>query len=532
MLVAPATIDARPFELEVQRRDADAQLVRDRIQLEASQTAIVVVDMWDRHWCKTYTARVANLVPRMNRTLGAARSLGVQVVWAPSDVVAFYRDHPARRAMLAIPPHPAPAPGPFAPPPAPKGDNCECGPDRPCPNASVWTRQQAGLEIVAGDLIADCNEGQELLNLCAERGIETLIYMGVASNMCVCYRSCGMINLRRHGLRVLFVSDLVEAIMANGVNPVARTSDPNFTPAKGTALVQQFLEQHVAPSFASRQLLAAAGHGPAAHDRRPHVVYVLADDEYKTEQTLPEFARRELGEAYRSTFCVAQLDESSRRADVPGLEALYDADLLVLSMRRRALPVPQMDHLERYLRAGKPLIALRVSAAAFQVEPKDCPPGHVRWRDFDQEVLGCHYRGYDSKARETGSDIWVVPEARGHAMLRGLEEARFHSPAWIYYHRPLASTATVLMRGRWTAAGPEEPVAWTNTRAGGRVFYTTQGCGGPWARLPRQAHDPRGAGARRLPYAAVCSRGVWIQRRMPVTETSVGPDCPTARDPR
>ena len=76
---------------------------------------------------------------------------------------------------------------------------------------------------------------------------------------------------------------------------------------------------------------------------------------------------------FRCTFCLARGNEPPDRNDIPGLDALYDADLLVLSMRRRALPVTQMDHLERYLRAGKPLVALRVSVSPFQVEPQRLP---------------------------------------------------------------------------------------------------------------------------------------------------------------
>jgi nicotinamidase-related amidase len=473
LVVGGAVAAEDTLTLQLTRRDAQGQVVRETASLTPRRTAIVVVDMWDRHWCKTYTARVANLVPRMNRTLAAARKLGVQVVWAPSDVVGFYRDHPARQAMLAIPAHSAPATVSFEPPPAPAGDNCECGPDRPCQNARVWTRQQPGLLIAEQDLIADCNNLQELLNLCGERGLDTLLYLGVASNMCVCYRSMGMISARRHGFRVWFVADLVEAIMANGVDPVTRTPDPNFTPAKGTAQVQRFLEQHVGPSLESRQLLAAAR--PGERDPRPQVVFVIADDEYQSERTLPAFAREELGRDFRCTFCFAAGNAATNRNDVPGLDALYDADLLVLSMRRRALPVTQMDFLERYLRSGKPLVALRVSVVPFQVESAQRPDGHVVWPDFDQEVLGCHYRGYHAAARETGTDVWTVPEASRHPVLRGLANTRFHSPMWIYRVTPLAPATEVLLRGRWSDHDPEEPVAWVNSREGSRVFYTCLG---------------------------------------------------------
>ncbi len=103
-------------------------------------------------------------------------------------------------------------------------------------------------------------------------------------------------------------------------------------------------------------------------------------------------------------------------------------------MRRRSLPVIQMDHLERFIRAGKPLVVLRTSAAAFQTR-QDPQPGYVVWDRFDQEVLGCNYQGYNPKSRETGCDVWIEPEAADHPILDGVEP-KFHSPAWIYRQVP------------------------------------------------------------------------------------------------
>lgn len=472
---------AGDFSIEVQRRQAaggtaDPELLFAKEKIEPRKTAVVVIDMWNRHWCKTYTARVANLVPRMNQTIAAARKLGLQIVWAPSDVTAFYKDFPQRQAMQAISSHPVPAKQAFDPPQVPQGDYCECGPDQPCKeHKRVWTRQQAGLVIEDGDLIADTNNARELLNLCAERGIDTLIYLGVASNMCVCYRDMGMINMRRHGFRILFIADQVESIMANGFNPAAKLLDPNFTPAKGSAIVQQFLEEHVAPSFESHQLLALADLLPQARDQRPQIVFVLGDEEYQTAETLPEFAKQYLERKYRCTFLSAN---ATNRNDIPGLSALYDADLLVLSVRRRFLPVPQMDHLERFIRSGKPLVAIRVSVAAFAEGGglKREEDGLVVWQDFDQEVLGCHYNFYDPAARQTGSDVWSLPSEAGHPVLRGLGGLRFHSSAWIYRVAPLAPDATVLLMGRWSETQAEEPVAWTRNPVNrGRLFYTSLG---------------------------------------------------------
>ena len=458
-------------ELTVQRRDADGRAVREQVTLDPAKAAVVIIDMWDRHWCKTYTARVANLVPRMNQTLDAARKLGIQVVHAPSDVLGPYQGSPQRKAMMAIPAQPEPKTVPFNPPGPPGGrDCCECGPDRPCKSGAVWTRQHPDLKIADGDLIADCNNGRELLSLCQSRGITTLVYMGVASNMCVIGRSCGMFNMRRHGLQVLFVCDLVEAITANGCDPATKQRDPNFTPARGSSIVQRYLEQQVAPSIESRQLIVAAGLDPHAQDKRPHVVFVVSEPEYDSKTTLPAFAEEHLAKGFRCTFVHANPNDGN---DLPGLAALYDADLLVLSVRRRALPVVQMDHLERYIRAGKPLVALRVSCVPFAAGK--APSGHVVWERFDREVLGCNYQGYDAESRRTGCDVWVAPEAADHPILRVSPSPKFHSRSWLYKMRPLAEAAKPLMMGRWRDDKTAEPVAWTHVYNGGRVFYTSLG---------------------------------------------------------
>ena len=456
----------RRVELRLQERDPKTgeQSFR-RATLDPTRAAVVVVDMWDRHWCETYTRRVGEMVPRMNQALDAARKLGILVVFAPSDVLGPYKDAPQRKAMLAVPKAPLPKPSGFEPPAPPwsRSGGCECGPDRPCKSRRAWSRQHPALRMADGDLLADCNNGGELYSLCKQRAIDTLLYMGVASNMCVMHRGCGMRNMKRHGLNVLFAADLVNAIAGNGYDPDRRRKDDSFTPAKGTAVVQRHLERHVAPSFESRQLLPAA-------DARRHAVFVIAEAEYGTKDTLPAFASKHLARDCRCTFVHASPKD---RNDVPGLAALYDADLLVLSMRRRALPVAQMDHLERYVRAGKPLVAVRVSCVPFAAGQR--PKGHVVWPSFDREVLGCHYRGYDRQSRTTGCDVWAVAEAADHPILKGVAPATFHSRSWLYKMQPLAKTAAPLLVARWADGQPAEPVAWTHAYHGGRVFYTTLG---------------------------------------------------------
>lgn len=269
-----------PLELKVQSRvqaaDGSSTLVITAEEIDPAKTAIVVIDMWDKHSCKGFTAKLGAMVPRMNPVLDAARKLHIPIVFAPSDVLGFYRDYPQRKAMLALPQHAEPAKVAFNPPPPPgPTDFCECGPDQPCKRKAFgsWTRQHPDLRIEGNDLIGDCNNARELMNLCAERGIDTLLYMGVASNMCVLDRSMGVRNMKGRGFRTLVVSDMVEAITSNGLNAQGKP-DPAFTPAAGTARVQQHIEQYFCPTVESRQLLAAVG--PVAEARLFSVEEVAA----------------------------------------------------------------------------------------------------------------------------------------------------------------------------------------------------------------------------------------------------------------
>lgn len=264
-LVSSGLAAPKLLELTVQSRlqaaDGSWQVTHSVEKLDPAKTAIVVIDMWDKHSCKSFTAKLGNMVPRMNPVLESARKLHMQIVFAPSDVLGFYRDYPQRKTMLAVPEHAEPGKVAFNPPPPPgPTDFCECGPDQPCKKQAFgsWSRQHPDLRIEENDLIGDCNNARELMNLCAERDIDTLLYMGVASNMCVLDRSMGVRNMKGHGFRTIVVSDMVEAITSNGLNAQGKP-DPAFTPAAGTARVQRHIEQFFCPTLDSRQLVAAAG---------------------------------------------------------------------------------------------------------------------------------------------------------------------------------------------------------------------------------------------------------------------------------
>jgi hypothetical protein len=207
----------------------------------------------------------------------------------------------------------------------------------------------------------------------------------------------------------------------------------------------------------------------------PHVVMMIGEDEYKTWETLPEFARTELEpHGYRVTIVHA---DASDKHNFPGLvEALRTADLLVLSVRRRTPPAGQLDAVRAYLAAGKPLIGIRTACHAFALRPTD-PPAVAplaTWQEFDPEVLGGHYTNHHGAGPTTV--VTPVLAARKHPILQGLTVPRLTSVGSLYKVGPLESGTRPLLTG--TIPGqPSEPVAWINSYGSkqGRIFYTSLG---------------------------------------------------------
>src|SRR5258706_144762 len=70
---------------------------------DASNTALIICDMWDDHWCKSAARRVAELAGPMNDVVKQARAKGVFIIHAPSTTVKFYADTPQRKHALNAP---------------------------------------------------------------------------------------------------------------------------------------------------------------------------------------------------------------------------------------------------------------------------------------------------------------------------------------------------------------------------------------------------------------------------------------------
>ncbi len=224
----------------------------DEVRLDSvfdiAETAIIVCDMWDRHWCQGATDRVDSLAPKMDALLRAARSAGIQIVHCPSDTINYYADWPQRRRMQLAPEVPLPEPIALPQPPLPIDDSdggCDSGQK---PWYTAWTKQHPGLSIGEMDGISD--DGREVFNFFHQEEIKNIFIMGVHTNMCVLGRSFAIRPMVSAGMQVVLVRDLTDSMY----NP---EKAPFVSHEEGTQLVIEYIEKHYAPSTTSDEILAA-----------------------------------------------------------------------------------------------------------------------------------------------------------------------------------------------------------------------------------------------------------------------------------
>jgi len=243
---ADLTVDLRS-RVEAFKGSGDWREVHFRQSLDVHKTAIIICDMWDKHWCQGATRRVQGLVVKMEPFLKAARQRGIQIIHAPSETMAFYTDAPQRKVMLAIPRVDPPAPLSLPDPPLPIDDK-DGGCDTPDHFYKAWTRENPGLTVAAADVISD--DGAEIYSFLRRRDIHTLLFLGVHANMCILNRSFAIRRMTSLGMHCILVRDLTDAMY----NPA---SPPHVSHAAGTELVIEYIEKYWAPSTTSGELLKA-----------------------------------------------------------------------------------------------------------------------------------------------------------------------------------------------------------------------------------------------------------------------------------
>lgn len=238
-----------------------------------------------------------------------------------------------------------------------------------------------------------------------------------------------------------------------------------------------------------------------------HVVLVGGDEEYRSEESLPQLGKILANRhGFKCTVLFAVDPKTGEinpevNNNIPGLEALDTADLMIIATRFRNLPDEQMKHIVDYLDAGKPVVGLRTATHAFKI-PADSTYAKYSYdfgggdykKGFGKQVLGETWVAHHGKHKVQSARGIIAPEAKDQPIARGLKDGDIWGPADVYtVTLPLPEGSQPIVLGQvLEGMKPEDqpvegkqnepmmPVAWTKTYAGkdgksGRVFTTTMG---------------------------------------------------------
>ncbi len=449
-----------------------------------SETALIICDVWDSHHCVNAVRRVLEIAPRIDALATKLRASGATIIHAPSDCMPFYNSHPARERAKTAPtaanlpkdistwcdriPSEEAAAYPI--------DQSDGGEDDDPIDHKQWAeklasegrnprapwRQQIPTININSDLDFISDSGNEIWNILESKGIKQIVICGVHTNMCVLGRPFGLRQLSVHGKNVALIRDLTDTMY----NPL---SWPYVNHFSGTDLIIDHVERYICSTTTSDQIFHSLNlPTPAKYltpfrfsmDRRPHLAILIAEDEYETAKTLPQFAAMHLNGQFKVSIIHG---DSKDKTLIPGIEALSDADALLVSVRRRPVRESDLTTIKTFVQSGRPLIGIRTASHAFCLRDGKKVDGLVQWPEFDAYAFGGHYTNH------FGNDL--------HPSIRKSESEnrQFTSKGSLYQVSPLQSGTRVSHVGS-IEGQPAEPVAWTYVRAdGGRSFYTSLG---------------------------------------------------------
>lgn len=246
----------------------------------------------------------------------------------------------------------------------------------------------------------------------------------------------------------------------------------------------------------------AGGDGPG---KGKHIVFVTGEESYRSEESMPMMARilsRHHGFKCTVLFAIDPADGSINpqvKDNIPGLESLGSADLMVAFLRWRELPDSQMKHFVDYADSGKPIIGIRNATHPFRYSKRPDSP-YARFDSGSKDppggwgrlVLGETWVSHYGKNLVESTRCDAAPSLADHPILRGVRKS-FWIPDDVYgISSSLSGDCQPLVLGQplvgWSREDsphpdkPSIPIAWTKTHTGAagqraRVFTTTMGHG-------------------------------------------------------
>jgi hypothetical protein len=259
------------------------------------KSAVVIMDMWDKHPTPGTGARAAELAPAINAFVTRARSLGALIVHSPScDTLSFsfagrYDSHPARRRAYEardqcfprynskdsvsrqyyyyLSNNNAITSGDFntvlsnnggCPSVDPSRDPAYEGqPDGQTERIDILDTGPAGGDVISADGLGLLSPGigagnsayGELLALTLDRPY--IVYCGINTNMCILRRTNAMRTMYQAGKSLWLVSDLTDAMVgptttglyqwARDVDHTGHVPDGIYNHYQGTQIVVDWI---------------------------------------------------------------------------------------------------------------------------------------------------------------------------------------------------------------------------------------------------------------------------------------------------
>ncbi|OHB76589.1 MAG: hypothetical protein A2W31_02020, partial [Planctomycetes bacterium RBG_16_64_10] len=199
-----------------------------------------------------------------------------------------------------------------------------------------------------------------------------------------------------------------------------------------------------------------AGAGPG---QGKQIVLIAGDEEYRSEEGLPMLAKilaRRHGFRATVLFSINPDDgtiDPNNQTNIPGLEQLAAADMMVIATRFRELPDHQMQYVDDFVESGKPILGLRTATHAFCYErnkqsryakydfrSRDWPGG------FGQQVLGDTWISHHGHHGQESTRGVIDPAHQDHPILRGVKDIWGATDVYTIKHLP--ADAQVLVHGQ------------------------------------------------------------------------------------
>jgi len=246
----------------------------------------------------------------------------------------------------------------------------------------------------------------------------------------------------------------------------------------------------------AERLVLNGGKGPGAGK---HIVLIAGDQEYRSEESIPALAKIL---STRHGFKCTVLFSTNRQTgaidpatmdNIPGLEALRTADLMIEFARWLELPDDQMKEIVDYANSGRPIIGLRTGTHPFNYKlHPESPYAKYSWNSkefeggFGRQIIGETWvRHWGAHQKQSTRGV-IVEGMERHPILKGVKDV--WGPSDVYEITTLTGDSKPLLMGQvlngmTVDAAPDTtkrmmPIAWVKTYHSARVFGTTMGHAG------------------------------------------------------